>query len=41
MSAKRIGLILWKEFRQFRRDRLLLPLVFVMPVLQLIMFGSW
>jgi ABC-2 type transport system permease protein len=30
---------LWKEFRQFRRDRLLLPLVLVMPVLQLIMFG--
>lgn len=39
MSLKRIGLILWKEFRQFRRDRLLLPLVFMMPVLQLIMFG--
>jgi ABC-2 type transport system permease protein len=39
VSAKRIGLILWKEFRQFRRDRLLLPLVLVMPVLQLIMFG--
>jgi ABC-2 type transport system permease protein len=39
VSGKRIGLILWKEFRQFRRDRLLLPLVFVMPVLQLIMFG--
>jgi len=39
MSLKRIGLILWKEFRQFRRDRLLLPLVFMMPILQLIMFG--
>jgi ABC-2 type transport system permease protein len=39
VSAKRIGLILWKEFRQFRRDRLLLPLVFMMPILQLIMFG--
>lgn len=39
MSFKRIGLILWKEFRQFRRDRLLLPLVFMMPIMQLIMFG--
>ena len=39
MSLKRIGLILWKEFRQFRRDRLLLPLVFMMPIMQLIMFG--
>ncbi len=39
MSLKRIRLILWKEFRQFRRDRLLLPLVFMMPILQLIMFG--
>ncbi|TLM99288.1 MAG: ABC transporter permease [Actinobacteria bacterium] len=39
VSFKRIGLILWKEFRQFRRDRLLLPLVFMMPILQLIMFG--
>jgi len=39
VSFKRIRLILWKEFRQFRRDRLLLPLVFMMPILQLIMFG--
>lgn len=39
MSLKRIRLILWKEFRQFRRDRLLLPLVFMMPILQLVMFG--
>ncbi len=39
MSMKRIGLLLWKEFRQFRRDRMLLPLVFMMPILQLIMFG--
>lgn len=39
MSIKRIGLILWKEFLQFRRDRMLLPLVLAMPVLQLIMFG--
>ena len=39
MNMKRIGLLLWKEFRQFRRDRMLLPLVFMMPILQLIMFG--
>jgi len=39
VSIKRIGLILWKEFRQFRRDRLLLPLVFAMPIMQLVMFG--
>lgn len=39
MSWRRYRLIVWKEFLQFRRDRLLLPLVFVMPVLQLLMFG--
>ena len=39
MSAKRIRLLMWKEFLQFRRDPLLLPLLFIMPVLQLVMFG--
>lgn len=39
MNWRRYSLIVWKELRQFRRDRLLLPLVFVMPILQLIMFG--
>lgn len=39
MNWRRYRLIVWKEFVQFRRDRLLLPLVFVMPILQLLMFG--
>lgn len=39
MNWRRYRLIVWKELRQFRRDRLLLPLVFVMPVLQLLLFG--
>jgi len=39
MNLRRYRLIVWKEFLQFRRDRLLLPLVFMMPLLQLIMFG--
>ena len=39
MSLARIRLLIWKEFLQLRRDKLLLPIIFVMPVLQLIMFG--
>ena len=39
MSAKRIGLLIWKEFTQFKRDPLLLRLVILMPLLQLLMFG--
>lgn len=39
MNRRRVRLLVWKEFLQLRRDRLLLPLVFVMPLLQLIMFG--
>ncbi len=39
MSIKRIKLLIWKEFLQLRRDRLLLPLIFIGPILQLIMFG--
>src|SRR5512140_1742464 len=39
MSLKRIGLLVWKEFTQFRRDPLLPQLVLLMPILQLIMFG--
>ncbi len=39
MSAKRIRLLIWKEFTQLRRDPLLVRLLLVMPVLQLIMFG--
>lgn len=39
MSFSRIKLIIWKEIRQLRRDRMLLPLVFIQPILQLVMFG--
>jgi ABC-2 type transport system permease protein len=39
MSLRRLRLIMWKEFLQLRRDRLLLPLIFMMPLLQLILFG--
>jgi len=39
MNWRRYRLIVWKEFLQFRRDPLLLRVVFLMPILQLIMFG--
>ena len=39
MSARRIRLLIWKEFTQLRRDPLLIRLLLVMPVLQLILFG--
>ena len=39
MNAKRIRLLIWKEFLQLRRDPLLLRLLFLMPVLQLVMMG--
>lgn len=39
MNLRRYRLLVWKEFLQLRRDPLLLSIVFVMPVLQLIMFG--
>ncbi len=39
MSFARIRLLIWKEVLQLSRDRLLLPIIFVMPLLQLIMFG--
>ncbi|NTU71234.1 MAG: ABC transporter permease [Coriobacteriia bacterium] len=39
MNWRRYRLIVWKELRQFRRDPLLLRIVFIMPILQLIMFG--
>jgi len=39
MSWARVRLLVWKEFRQLRRDRMLLPLIFLQPILQLIMFG--
>jgi ABC-2 type transport system permease protein len=39
VSLRRIHLIVWKELLQLRRDRMLLPLIFLMPLLQLVMFG--
>jgi ABC-2 type transport system permease protein len=39
VNWRRYRLIVWKEFLQFRRDPLLLRIVFIMPILQLIMFG--
>lgn len=39
MSLHRIRLLMWKEFLQLRRDPLLIRLPFLMPILQLILFG--
>ena len=39
MSWRRIGFLVWKEFTQIRRDRAMLPILFIMPVIQLILFG--
>lgn len=39
MSPKRIRLLIWKEFMQLRRDRVLLALLFIQPILQLLLFG--
>ncbi|MGB8021278.1 MAG: ABC transporter permease [Candidatus Nanopelagicales bacterium] len=39
MSLKRIRLLIWKEFVQLRRDRVLLALLFIQPILQLLLFG--
>lgn len=39
MNWRRYRLIVWKEALQFRRDPLLLRVVFLMPILQLLMFG--
>ncbi len=39
MSAKRIRLLIWKEFTQLKRDPLLVRLLLLMPVVQLVLFG--
>lgn len=39
MSLSRIRLLMWKEFLQLKRDRLLLPLLLILPLLYLVMFG--
>lgn len=38
-SRRRIRLLMWKEFLQLRRDPLLIRLLFLMPILQLVLFG--
>jgi ABC-2 type transport system permease protein len=35
----RVRLVMWKESLQLLRDRALIPLLFIAPILQLIMFG--
>jgi len=39
MSLRRIRLLVWKEFTQLLRDRSMLPLIFLLPVIQLVLFG--
>jgi len=39
MSWNRIRLLIWKEFTQLRRDRSMLPIMFIMPIIMLLMFG--
>ncbi|HEY5506022.1 MAG TPA: ABC transporter permease, partial [Coriobacteriia bacterium] len=39
MSWRRIRTLIWKEFTQIRRDRSMLPILFIMPIVQLVMFG--
>jgi ABC-2 type transport system permease protein len=39
MSWRRIRTLIWKEFVQIRRDRAMLPILFIMPVVQLLLFG--
>ncbi len=39
MSWNRIKLLIWKEFTQLKRDKSMLPILFIMPILQLILFG--
>jgi len=39
MSIRRIWLLVWKEFTQLLRDRSMIPLIFIMPVVQLVLFG--
>lgn len=39
MSWRRIRLLVWKEFTQLTRDRSMLPILFIMPIVMLLMFG--
>ena len=39
VSWRRIRLLIWKEFLQLRRDKLIVPMLLIAPVLQLFLFG--
>jgi ABC-2 type transport system permease protein len=39
MSLRRIRLLMWKEFTQLLRDRSMLPMIFILPIIQLVLFG--
>ncbi len=39
MNLKHVRLLIWKEFKQLRRDPLLLRVIFIMPILQMVLFG--
>ena len=39
VKKRRIGCIVRKEFQQLRRDRRILPIVFIAPILQLLILG--
>lgn len=39
MNPRRVRTLIWKEFRQLRRDPMLVRLLMLMPVLQLLLFG--
>lgn len=39
MSWRRIRLLIWKEFLQLRRDKLIVPMLLIAPVMQLLLFG--
>ncbi len=39
MNRRRVRALIWKEFRQLRRDPMLVRLLLFMPVLQLLLFG--
>jgi len=39
MSWRRIRVLIWKEFTQIRRDKSMLPILLIMPILQLVLFG--
>lgn len=39
MSWRRIGLLIWKEFIEISRDRSMLPILIILPIIQLLLFG--